>query len=156
MVSHKYVLGQAHARGSVVLFLSTITNNMDKKGRVSFPAHFRASLKDSQLPAVVLFGSLKGGYLEGCPVEVFERRCQLTDESGLDPESAFLFAESQLIHFDTEGRLSLPKNLLDHAGISDQITFVGRGRTFEVWNPQAFTAYHEAMRSQILGKGTVP
>lgn len=138
-----------------MLFLSTVINNIDKKGRVSFPAHFRSALKDSQLSAVVLFSSLKGSYLEGCPLEVFERRCQGVDESGLDLESAFLFAESQLVHFDPEGRLSLPKNLLDHAQIANQVAFVGRGRTFEVWNPQAFAVYHEEMRRQLLGKGDV-
>lgn len=141
-----------HAGGSRVLFLSTVTNNMDKKGRVSFPAHFRSALKDSQMPAVVLFASLKGAYLEGCPVEVFEKRCQAQDDSGLDLETTFLFAESQLVHFDTEGRLSLPKGLLDHAQIINQVSFVGRGRSFEVWNPDAFTVYHAEMRRQLLGK----
>jgi MraZ protein len=126
-----------------------VTNNIDKKGRVSFPAHFRSALKDSQLSAVILFGSLKGKYLEGCPIEVFEKRCQEADTHGLDLESAFLFAESQLVHFDTEGRLSIPKALLEHAALKDQVVFVGRGRTFEVWNPQGFAQCHEEMRRQL-------
>jgi MraZ protein len=133
-----------------VLFLSTVVHKIDKKGRVSFPAHFRSSLKDSQLLAIVVYRSLKGAYLEGCPVEVFERRCQHNDVNGLDAESAFLFAEAQLVHFDSEGRLSLPKILLDYAGIHDQMTFVGRGRTFEVWQPEAFEKSHEKMRQILL------
>lgn len=147
------MLSKVQVGGVGVLFLSTVINKIDKKGRVSFPAHFRSALKDSQLTAIVLYRSLKGAYLEGCPVEVFERRCQQIDSHGMDAESAFLFAESQLIHFDPEGRFSLPKHLLEYAHIEDHIAFVGRGRTFEVWQPSTFEAYHETMRQALLKHG---
>ena len=40
----------------------------------------------------------------------------------------------------------LPKSLIDHAGISDQACFVGKGLVFEIWQPQNFETYLSSAR----------
>jgi MraZ protein len=50
--------------------------------------------------------------------------------------------------FDGEGRVSLPENLLAEANIDGQCVFVGKGATFEIWEPKAFTA-HETQSRQM-------
>lgn len=141
----------------MALFLSTVTNRIDKKGRVSVPSVFRNNLT-SHFSGLVLFRSLKSPILEGCD---YDRLLRLSEERDLAQNNnnisvamdymAMMFAEAQLITFDSEGRISIPPTLLDHANIKDQLTFVGRGATFEIWEPGAFVLHHDALRAQLKG-----
>jgi MraZ protein len=44
----------------------------------------------------------------------------------------------------------LPEKLLQESGITDQAVFVGKGATFEVWEPVAFEVY--ASKARDLAK----
>lgn len=138
----------------MALFLSTTINKIDKKGRVSVPAAFRHTLQTQEFPGVVVFRSLNHPILEGCSYDRMAKLSQHYDplgfESGAQSDyQSLIFAEAQLLGFDAEGRISIPQNLLDHAGITDQIAFVGRGATFEIWNPEKFQTVHEALRQKL-------
>lgn len=153
----------------MTLFLSTIINKKDKKGRVSVPAAFRVALNEESFSGVVLFRSLNLKALEGSG---FARLKQLSES--LDQYDLFspshndladcLFADAQLLAFDSEGRIMIPEPLLEYAGIRDQIAFVGRGATFQLWEPTAFQAHQESARQRLrenptsisLGKGKTP
>lgn len=166
----------------MALFISTTTNRIDKKGRVSVPALFRNNLS-TNFAGVVLFRSLQSPLIEGCD---YDRLMRLSTqlETGLlsqggglstpqlslknetlthnkdimtpnpiNPDyAAMMFAEAQMLSFDAEGRISIPPSLLNHANITDQITFVGRGPTFELWEPEAFLIHHEQMRQRLLSQ----
>jgi len=43
--------------------------------------------------------------------------------------------------FDGEGRVMLPDNLIQEAGITEKAVFVGKGATFEIWQPEKFEIY---------------
>ena len=55
-----------------------------------------------------------------------------------DDLSAMLFADARPLAFDVTGRIIIPADLLQHAGITDTAIFVGRGNSFQIWNPDAF------------------
>lgn len=138
----------------MALFLSTTINKIDKKGRVSVPAAFRSALQAQEFSGVVLFRSLNHSILEGCSynrmVQLSQHYDSLSFEQGSQNDyQSLIFAEAQLLNFDAEGRISIPQNLLEHAGIVDQIAFVGRGTTFELWNPDKFQVQHEALRQKL-------
>ena len=59
-------------------------------------------------------------------------------DSELDDLSAMLFADARPLNFDVTGRIVIPNDLLQHAGITDKAIFVGRGKSFQIWNPDAF------------------
>ncbi len=66
-----------------------------------------------------------------------------TDKMGvfdnkLDDLTAMLFADARQLQFDVTGRIMIPADLLAHAGITDTAVFVGRGNSFQIWNPDAF------------------
>ena len=52
-----------------MLFLSTYHNRIDKKGRVSIPAQFRAVLVAQESPAVVAYPSPINECIEGCGMQ---------------------------------------------------------------------------------------
>ena len=45
------------------------------------------------------------------------------------------------LNFDQEGRVIIPGELIVSAGIIDQVSFVGMGETFQMWNPTTYEDY---------------
>jgi len=143
-------------------FLSTYINKVDRKGRCSVPSAFRAVLTSKGFQSFVAHPSFMDPYIECHDTEVMNRK--LAEIESLPPYSKqrqtlilALSASSQEIPIDPDGRIILPDSLRDHAGIEDQIAFIGAGSSFQIWNPtilrekqqQAFADAFEA--GQALG-----
>src|SRR3954454_14265587 len=107
----------------VALFLSTFVNKVDRKGRVSVPASFRAALAGQSFAGIVAYRSFKNSAIEGSGIDRLEEmstRLDALDEFSEERESlASIFADSQQLAFDAEGRIVLPQLLAEHAGISE-------------------------------------
>lgn len=139
------------------LFLSTFAKKIDKKGRVSVPANFRAALTDESFGGIVVYSSFIHPCVEASGMSRIEKLSNSIDS--LDPFSeerdafatAVLGGSSQL-QFDTEGRVTLPPELLAATGIDEDVVFVGKGQTFEIWEPKQFEKYSKAARDLALAK----
>ena len=130
------------------LFLSSYENRLDTKGRISVPASFRASVSGEKFAGIVLYRSFTHNCIEGLSMSRMEQMAAATDKMGvfdseLDDLSAMLFADARPLAFDVAGRIVIPNDLLKHAGITDRAVFVGRGTSFQVWNPDAFRVAQE-------------
>ncbi len=133
------------------LFLSSYENRLDTKGRISVPASFRASVAGEKFAGVVLYRSFTNNCIEGLTMSRMEQMATATDKMGifdseLDDLSALLFADARQLAFDVTGRIIIPADMLKHAGITDTAVFVGRGNSFQIWNPDAF----RKMQSQAM------
>lgn len=133
------------------LFLSTYTNKIDKKGRVSVPAPFRAVLSGQHFPGIVAYPSFVYDCIEACGMSRMERLSESIDN--LDPfsEERDAFAASILggsiqLSFDSEGRVGLPEQLIEFAHLKDFAVFVGKGQTFEIWEAENFKEYSAKAR----------
>ena len=125
------------------LFLSCYENRLDTKGRISVPAAFRSSLNNENFSGVVLFRSFTHNCIDGLSMSRMEKIAGATDEMGmfdneLDDLSAMVFADARPLQFDVTGRIVIPEDLLKHANIKDTALFVGRGNSFQIWNPSDF------------------
>ncbi|MCM1293985.1 MAG: division/cell wall cluster transcriptional repressor MraZ [Muribaculaceae bacterium] len=83
-----------------------------------------------------------------------EQLAAATDKFGvfdnqLDDLTAMLFADARQLAFDVTGRIVIPSDLLAHAGIHDTAIFVGRGNSFQIWNPDSFRAAQDAALSRL-------
>ena len=130
------------------LFLSSYENRLDTKGRISVPAAFRSSLINENFAGVVLYRSFTHNCIEGLSMSRMEKIANATDKMGvfdnaLDDLSAMLFADARPLQFDVTGRIVIPNDLLKHAGITDRALFVGRGNSFQIWNPDEFKKVQE-------------
>ncbi|MFQ5783285.1 MAG: division/cell wall cluster transcriptional repressor MraZ [Alphaproteobacteria bacterium] len=137
----------------MALFLSTFVNKIDRKGRVSVPASFRAALAGQGFPGIVAFPSFRDSYnaIEACAMDRMERLSASLDQ--LNPFSdehddfaSVIFGASAQLPFDGEGRIILPEALRAHATIVDRAAFVGRGATFQIWEPAALEAFQAEAR----------
>ncbi len=144
------------------LFLSTYVNKIDKKGRVSVPASFRASLASQNFQGVVLFRATGHQCLEGFDFGTMSELSERLDHFDLfsnaqDDLATAIFAEAVQCPFDGEGRISVPPHLLAHAGIDEAITFVGLGRKFQIWSSEKFDKRRETARANVAKDGlTLP
>ncbi len=127
-------------------FISTFTNKVDRKGRVSVPAKFRAVLQAAEYNSIVVRPDPVRGCLEGYGMDRLERLAEATpetldiDEAG---ESYQILAESEELPFDPNGRVLIPDHLLDAAGIGETAVFVGLGRLFQIWDPDAYATFKQ-------------
>ena len=65
-----------------------------------------------------------------------------------------LFAASQPLPFDTEGRIVLPENLAQYAHITDSAAFVGLGKSFQIREPTRFDEHQAMLRERARRQGT--
>ena len=144
---------------NTALFLNTHINRIDGKGRVSFPAPFRTAIDVRKSQGVVLFKSLSDPAIEGMTVErLYQMASALETLDQFAPQRASfeisIFGAAQALVYDGEGRCSIPKSLLEQAGIAGEAAFLGRGATFQIWEPQSLARRMEAA-AQAITTGAV-
>lgn len=137
----------------MALFLSTFLNKVDRKGRVSVPASFRNALSGQSFDGIVAFPSFVQPAIEASGVDRIESIAAGIDQFDPFTEEYDVFAnailaDSHQIGFGDDGRIVLPEALREHANITDQAAFVGRGPTFQIWHPEAFRSVQEEARKR--------
>jgi MraZ protein len=146
-------------------FLGTHLNRLDAKGRVSVPAPFRTALRGGSVTgaaALVLRLSHKHPCVEAWPEAVFQALATPLDRLDLfseahDDLAAALYTDAWPIEADREGRIVLPESYVAHAGLSDQVAFLGLGRIFQIWEPAAAERRRAEARENARTRGmTLP
>src|SRR6185295_11521891 len=110
-----------------MLFLSTYHNRIDKKGRLSIPAQFRTVLLAQESSGIVAYPSPINTCVEGCGMQrimKFNQRVERFEPYSpeRDAFSAMLFGDSVQMTLDTEGRVMLPPQLVEFAGLKENVT----------------------------------
>jgi MraZ protein len=95
---------------------------------------------------VICYPSFNNPSIEGCSQNRIEKLSDSIDSLSPFEEKRDIFAtsvlsESENLHFDSEGRISLSKLLLSHAKIKNTMLFVGQGKTFQIWEPKLFEKF---------------
>jgi MraZ protein len=139
-------------------FMGTHTNRLDRKGRTSVPAPFRAELARLGTDEIVLRPSHRAPCLEAWPMPAFEAMAGSMDQFDVfsdagDDMAAALFADAFPTRPDGEGRIMLPEELISHAGLGESISFLGLGKIFQIWEPAAAKRYTEEARARARERG---
>ena len=127
-------------------FTSRHIFKVDKKGRVSVPASYRAVIGgDADNQIVYLRRNRKDGALDGMTEDYLVELASRIDPLDMrddkrDAVEDDIFAESTDVKFDPDGRMVLSAELRECAVITDTAAFVGLGRRFQIWNPDAYEA----------------
>jgi MraZ protein len=152
------------------MFLSTYMMKMDKKGRISVPASWRAQLSKQGFDGFIAFPSIEQDAIDARGLTAFQGlmgqlRADTQARSGTfeaelftdaDNPAAYLSSIAVEVGFDNEGRISLPPPLKAMVGECEQVAFVGRHGFFQIWGEQAWTrqaqSEREAFRSRVLAR----
>ncbi len=148
------------------LLVGKHVNKIDKKGRVSVPKPFRAGLQAAESEAgfagVYAFPLFKSPAIEVCGEAFMTRVAESVDGLDLfsdeqDDMASVILESAHALPFDPEGRVVLPPELLEHAGISGEAMFVGRGGRFQVWDPDTYREHSKnAFERARARRATLP
>ena len=135
------------------MFLSIFENRLDKKGRVSVPASYRAHLSSLGYNGIICFPSFNNQSIEAWSQDRIEKISNSIDTLNPFDEKKDYFATSILsesinLQFDSEGRILLGQKLLKHAKIKNSMLFVGQGKTFQIWEPANFEKFRANARKK--------
>lgn len=141
----------------MAIFLSQYTNRVDKKGRVSVPSAFRAVLGEQLQHGIVVFKCLQHPALEACSAAYMEQLSDSLERQDLPADELeqiemTIFGGSQILPVDGEGRVVLPQAFCEFAGITEEAAFVGRRRTFQIWNPERLRECEDTARGRARSK----
>ena len=135
-------------------------HTIDPKGRVIVPVKFREKLGDS-------FVVTKG--LDNCLQVMDEKEWNKFSESFIsapyvDPDARkftrFMFAGATDVEVDKQGRILIPQNLREYAGLTKDVVLVGIYNKVEIWSKERWDAANEnidiaqiSQHMQTLGLG---
>lgn len=140
--------------GRLDRFVSHFTNKLDAKGRVSIPASFRGVLVRDGFEGLYVHPSLDmealdcGGNALLKEIDgLLETLSPYSEERDLF--STALMGTSEILKVDAEGRAILTETLKTYAGITSEVTFVGQGHKFQIWEPSRFRAHLDEARGRV-------
>ena len=117
------------------------------------PASFRSYLSNMGYNGVICYPSFNNHSIEAWPQSRIEKISESIDslnpfEEKRDVFATSVLAESESLQFDSEGRVSIPNKLLNHAKIKHTMLFVGQGKTFQIWEPKLFEKFKAQARKK--------
>ena len=124
-------------------YTSRFRHGVDEKRRVQIPAKWRPSKSGIQLTLVVWPKPKEGPCLRVLPPE---KMAAMTKEiqamRNEDPEKAmlkrFVGSESVQVTLDKVGRICVPEEMAEAAGIKKEAVLVGVLDAFEIWSPERY------------------
>jgi len=123
------------------MLLGEYNHNVDEKGRVSVPAKFREDLGAS-------FIVTKG--LDSClfiysKIEWNTFETKLKDLPLTNPNARnfirFFFSGATECELDKQGRINIPQNLREYAGLSKDVSIIGVSTRVEIWDREKWNKY---------------
>jgi MraZ protein len=130
----------------------TYLHRIDAKGRLPIPAPIRHSLQDSGHSRVVVarFDQCLAAF---APPEWGKLENDLLALSFFDPKARatqrLLTKDADDCEIDVQGRILLPPNLREGAGLERDAVVVGVLNRFEIWSPPAWDAFLSASESLL-------
>ena len=125
-------------------FLGKIDAKLDAKGRVFVPSVFRKVLSEEERERVVVRMEADEKYLLVYPESVWNRQVvELQSKlNEWDPEDQMLLmqfvGDAEVLDFDAQGRVLLPKRLQMRMGLENEIVFVGMVDRIAMWNKSVY------------------
>ncbi|MDP6603763.1 MAG: division/cell wall cluster transcriptional repressor MraZ [Rhodospirillales bacterium] len=142
----------------MALLVGRHVNKIDRKGRVSVPKSFRDALNADGFAGVFAYPSFKYAAIDACG-EAFMKRLSggvagldyFSDEQ--DDLALIILENADRLPFDTEGRIVLPGELMEHANLAEKAMFVGRGAQFRIWDPQDYERHRHQAFERARSRG---
>lgn len=139
-------------------FLSQVTKKIDAKGRVSVPSVFRTVLSQMEVQDLYVFQDFVFPAISIAGPEILERFERQIDQGDIfsleaNKMSLLIHGGGVFMRLDGEGRLAITDFIRDFAGITDHVTFVGRGDHFQLWEPSALTRMQDETRRERMQGG---
>lgn len=125
---------------------------IDDKGRVVLPASFKKAMGELADEPLVIEKDIYKECLNIFPerywnqrIESIERQLNQFDEAD-DDLLADLYENYTTVTMAPNGRINIPTDFMEHAGIARDVVFVGKGSSIRMWDEKKYTESKENRR----------
>lgn len=145
-------------------FLGEYEATMDTKGRFLLPVGFKKQLPEEEATRFVLSRGFEK-CLSLYPIKswepIFNQISQLNDFDPKVREFRRYFLNGAInLDLDSAGRVLIPKNLLEHAGLEKDIVLVAAVNKIEIWDKVKYQQFFESvspeafssLANEVMGK----
>lgn len=134
------------------MFMGEYNHTVDEKGRLIIPSKFREELGSDFVVTKGLDGCLFA--YDNSEWKTFEDKLKLLP---LTNKEARIFARHMLagaaqVDIDKQGRILLPSNLRNYAGLEKDVVLVGVASRIEIWSKEKWDAFEEGIDIEELAE----
>lgn len=125
------------------MLLGTYQPNFIGKGRIALPKKIRNELGGERVILTVGFEGCILGFSEKGWEEVIKpelSRPLFSDVQARDLRRK-MCATATVVNLDAQGRFVIPEEMLNYAGIKKELTLIGAGDHFEIWESKKWESY---------------
>jgi MraZ protein len=141
-------------------YFGRYTNVLDAKGRINLPARFREITRhyeDGEKIFILTRGTER--YIAMFPINEWRRKVSELEVNVTDGSQRRIlnrrinyYASHQKV--DKQGRINIPAELIQYAGLIKDVVVIGTGKKIEIWNPAELDKYikkDETQYQQLSG-----
>ena len=137
------------------MFMGKYNHTIDPKGRLSIPSKYREVLGDE-------FVVSKG--MDGCLYvyanddwKVFEGKLASLPLMSEEARqfARFFLSGAQYVTVDKQGRILMPQDLRDFAGLEKDVVLAGMGGRIEIWSLERWQANNDSIDINAISKGVM-
>lgn len=132
------------------MFIGEYIHSIDEKGRLAIPVKFRNKLAGGAVVTKGLDNCLSL-YTEEAWEKQAEKLMNLPQTQAKSRAYArFVLAGAFGVEIDKQGRIVLPSNLREYAGVKGQAIVTGLGDHVEIWDQKAWAEYRENIEKESV------
>ncbi len=124
-------------------------NTIDTTGRIIFPAGFRKEMGDKIILAKGLFENCLCAYSE----QEWQNLCDSLKKfpkAKLRQVENWLFGSACSLTPDKQGRVFISNELIEYAGLKQNVIFVGMGSRVAVWDAESYENMYDSLDSNEI------
>lgn len=124
-------------------------NTIDASGRIIFPAGFRKEMGEKIYLSKALFDNCLCAYSE----EEWKNVCDSLKKfprAKVRQVESWLFGSACTLTPDKQGRVFISNELIEHAGLRQDVVFVGMGSRVEVWDAEKYSEMYSSLNSDEI------
>ncbi|HIW38312.1 division/cell wall cluster transcriptional repressor MraZ [Jeotgalicoccus meleagridis] len=124
------------------MFMGEYKHNLDTKGRIIVPSKFRDLLSEQFIITRGLDRCLFAYTMdEWARIEEKLKTLPLTKKDARKFTRLF-FSGATNVEIDKQGRINIPQNLRDYAGLEKDCTVIGVSSRIEIWDTNAWEGFY--------------
>lgn len=127
------------------MFLGTFKPSVVGRGRIALPKKIREELKSKRVVLTIGFETCVFGFSEEAWNEVVRPELEkpfFSDAAARNMRRK-MGMNAMIAALDSQGRVVVPDSMLLYAGIENNITLIGAGDHFELWDTNKWKSYAE-------------
>ena len=132
------------------VLIGEFQHNIDDKGRVFIPARLREDLGEHFIITKGLDGCLSAySQTEWKVLEIHIRSLPMSKSRAL---KRFFFASANEVVADKQGRIVIPANLREYAGLNRDAMIIGASSHIEIWDKKSWDEASSCVTSESIAE----